>query len=118
MFSDDLLSVIVHWQDEHPSENLWFIDYGPMVLALCYPQYRDWPLTKASAIRRYFPEESMMADTETDDEEILSMLDKLSKWVSKRQEFQGKGFHTKQAVVFEVEEEGFSYSIFEFRTLH
>jgi hypothetical protein len=118
MFEDDLLSVIVHWQDEHPGKTIWFIDYGEMVLALAYPVASVWPLTGASAIRRYYPEQSALIDSDDSNEDILFMLRKLSEWCLSKTEFSGMETDRPQSVVFQVDEEGFEYNIFEFMTLH
>lgn len=119
LFDDELLGVIVHWQDAHPRDTVWFIDYGSVVLAMAYPVAQVWPLTRPRAIRRYFPEESRLLDGEDDEGEFLETLQKLSDWAQAKPEFANlESSGVKQAVVFQVEEDGFDYSIFEFRTLH
>lgn len=116
LFNDELLGVIGHWHNEHPRETVWFIDYGEMVLALAYPTSTVWPLTGASAMRRYYPMKSSVIDSP--DEDVLFMLKKLSDWAESKPEFSEMATGKMFSVVFQVDEDGFTYSIFQYQTLH
>lgn len=118
LFDDELLGVVCHWQDEHPKETLWFFDYDHMIIAAAYDPAAVWPLTEAKAIRRYYPDENMLADVD-DDEDLHRMLTSLDAWAKGKEGLADmEGADVRKTVVFQIKDSGFSYSVFEFRTLH
>jgi hypothetical protein len=119
LFGDELLGVIAHWQDEHPSSVIWFVDYDDVVLAMSYRAGNVWPLEDVEAIRLYFPDDGQYRKVDEDELVIWTMLERLTKWAKARPEFaEIEDTSCRKAAVFLVEDDGFSFSIFDHARVH